>query len=80
MKSEIAAHTASSQQEKRLFATRRYNIETAIGKNDHLFSRATITYEPLVPGERVSTKTYNFVLDRKPKKVALSPTRKFWSR
>jgi len=72
LKSELAAHTASSQQEKRLFATRRYNIETAIGKNDHLFSRATITYEPLVPGERVSTKTYNFVLDRKPKKVALN--------
>src|SRR5437867_257650 len=27
---------------KRLFATRRYNIETVIGKNNHLFSRATI--------------------------------------
>jgi hypothetical protein len=53
LKSELVAHTASSQQEKRLFATRRYNIETVIGKNDHLFSRATITYEPLVPGERV---------------------------
>ncbi len=53
LKSELLAHTASSQQEKRLFATRRYNIETVIGKNDHLFSRATIAYEPLVPGERV---------------------------
>ena len=53
LKSELVAHTASSQQEKRLFATRRYNIETVIGKNDHLFSRAMITYEPLVPGERV---------------------------
>src|SRR5260370_39626667 len=53
LKSELQAHTASSQQEKRWFATRRYNIETVIGKNDHLFSRATITYEPLVPGERV---------------------------
>src|SRR5712664_618054 len=53
LKSELLAHTASSQQEKRLFATRRYNIETVIGKNDHLFSRATITFEPLVAGERV---------------------------
>jgi hypothetical protein len=53
LKSEFVARTASSQEERRLFATRRYNIETVIGKNDHLFSRATITYEPLVPGERV---------------------------
>ncbi len=53
LKSELQAHTASSQQERRLFATRRYNIETVIGKNDHLFSRATITFEPLVRGERV---------------------------
>src|SRR6266481_4330411 len=53
LKSELLAHTASAQQDKRLFATRRYNIETVIGKNDHLFSRATITFEPLVPGERV---------------------------
>ena len=53
LKSELQEYTASSQQERRLFATRRYNIETVIGKNDHLFSRATITFEPLVPGERV---------------------------
>jgi hypothetical protein len=53
LKTELSAHTASSQQERRLFATRRYNIETVIGKNGHLFSRATITFEPLVPGERV---------------------------
>ena len=53
LKSELVAHTASSQEDKRLFATRRYNIETVIGKNNHLASRATITYEPLVPGERV---------------------------
>ena len=30
-----------------------YNIETVIGKNDHLTSRATIKFEPLVAGERV---------------------------
>ena len=51
--SEWKANTASSQQEKRLFATRRYNIETVIGKNSHFFSRATITFEPLLEGERV---------------------------
>jgi hypothetical protein len=53
LRSEFLAHTASSMQDKRLFATRRYNIETVIGKNDHLSSRATITFEPLVAGERV---------------------------
>jgi Peptidase family M1 domain/Carboxypeptidase regulatory-like domain len=53
LKSELTAHTASSEEERRLFATRRYNIETVIGKNDHLASRATITFEPLVAGERV---------------------------
>jgi hypothetical protein len=51
--SERRAHTANSREDKRLFATKRYNIETVIAKNDHLHSRATITFEPLVPGERV---------------------------
>lgn len=53
LKSELLAQTSSSRQERRLFATRRYTIETVIGKNDHLLSRATIAFEPLVPGERV---------------------------
>ena len=53
LRTELQAHTANSNQDKRLFATRRYNIETVIAKNEHLFSRATITFEPLVPGERV---------------------------
>jgi hypothetical protein len=53
LKSELQAHTSASRHDRRLFATRRYNIETVIAKNEHLFSRATITYEPLVPGERV---------------------------
>ncbi len=51
--SEWKAHTASSSEDKRLFATHHYNIETVIAKNNHLFSRAIITFEPLVPGERV---------------------------
>jgi hypothetical protein len=53
LSSEFAAHTASSQQDRRLFATHNYKIETVISKNRHLFSTATISYESLVPGERV---------------------------
>jgi hypothetical protein len=51
--SERKAHTANSREDKRLFAAKRYNIETVIAKNDHLHSRTTITFEPLVPDERV---------------------------
>jgi hypothetical protein len=51
--SELKAQKASSLEDRRLFATKRYNIETVIAKNDHLFSRATITFEPLIAGERV---------------------------
>jgi Peptidase family M1 domain/Carboxypeptidase regulatory-like domain len=50
---EYKARTASGLEDKRLFATKRYVIETVIGKNEHLHSVATITFEPLVPGERV---------------------------
>ncbi|HVO57019.1 MAG TPA: M1 family aminopeptidase [Dongiaceae bacterium] len=50
---ELKGHTASSEEERRIFATRRYNVETVIGKNNHFFSRATITFEPLLAGERV---------------------------
>ena len=50
---ELKARTANSREDRRLFATHRYNIETDIGKNEHLYSRATLTFEPLVPGERV---------------------------
>jgi Peptidase family M1 domain/Carboxypeptidase regulatory-like domain len=50
---ELKAHTASSQEDRRLFATKRYSIETVIGKNNHLASRTTITFEPLIAGERV---------------------------
>ena len=50
---ELKAQTADSREDRRLFATRRYNIETVIAKNNHLYSRATITFAPLVSGERV---------------------------
>lgn len=53
LKSEYLNHSASSDEDRRLFATRRYRIETVISNNDHLFSTATITFEPLLGGERV---------------------------
>jgi len=53
LKSEYSHHTASSGEDRRLFATHRYKIETVIARNKHLFSTATISFEPLVAGERV---------------------------
>lgn len=53
LKAEYLKHTASSSEDRRLFATRRYKIETVIAKNKHLFSTANITFEPLIEGERV---------------------------
>ena len=53
LKAEYEKHTASSLEDRRLFATVGYKIETAIGKNAHLFSTAAITLKPLIPGERV---------------------------
>jgi Peptidase family M1 domain/Carboxypeptidase regulatory-like domain len=52
-KAEYLNGTASSSEDRRLFATHRYKIETVIGKNEHLYSTATIWFEPLVAGERV---------------------------
>src|SRR5215469_2879997 len=51
--SELKAHTANSREERRLFATRHYVIDNTITKNNHFASRATLTFEPLVEGERV---------------------------
>lgn len=53
LESEFEKKTASSQQDRRLFATRSYKIETVISNNSHLFSTATITFQPLIAGERV---------------------------
>ena len=53
LENEYARGTASSLEDRRLFATRKYKIETVIAKNGHLFSTATITFAPLVAGERV---------------------------
>jgi hypothetical protein len=51
--SEYSKRTASSGEDRRMFATHRYKIETVIAKNRHLFSTATVSFEPLVAGERV---------------------------
>ncbi|MGA2850285.1 MAG: M1 family aminopeptidase [Terracidiphilus sp.] len=53
LKVEYQNRTASSQEDRRIFATRSYKIETVISKNTHLFSTATITFQPLIEGERV---------------------------
>ena len=53
LKSEYAARTANSLEDRRLFATTGYKIETVIGKNRHLFSTAKVTFKPLVAGERI---------------------------
>jgi hypothetical protein len=50
---ELRAGTANSREDRRVFATHRYKIETAIARNGHLFSLAKLTFEPLLPGERV---------------------------
>jgi Peptidase family M1 domain/Carboxypeptidase regulatory-like domain len=53
LQAEFVNHRVSSNEDRRLFATHSYKIETDISKNDHLFSTATISFEPLLPGERV---------------------------
>ena len=53
LQSEYQKQVASSREDRRLFATHNYKIETIIAKNRHLFSTATITYQPLIAGERV---------------------------
>jgi hypothetical protein len=52
-KEEYQHGVASSSEERRFFAAKRYRIETVIGKNRHLTSLATIDLEPLIDGERV---------------------------
>jgi len=51
--SEFANGSASSLQERRFVAARKFKVETVIGNNDHLTSIATVTFEPLLEGERV---------------------------
>jgi hypothetical protein len=53
LRSEHSRHSASSAEDRRLFATHRYKIETVIAKNGHLFCSATVSFESLIAGERV---------------------------
>lgn len=50
---EYQRGTASSTEDKRVVAARKYQIDTLIGGNLHLASSASITLEPLIGGERV---------------------------
>ncbi len=50
---EYANHRANYGEDRRLFATSAYKIETIISKNDHLFSTASLSFQPLLAGERV---------------------------
>jgi hypothetical protein len=50
---EYTKGTASSDEERRYLQARKFKIETVIGKNDHLASVATVTFAPLIAGERV---------------------------
>jgi len=50
---EYNKREASSEEERRYVAARKFKIETVIGNNDHLTSVATVTFSPLIPGERV---------------------------
>lgn len=52
-KEEYEQGTASSLEERRLFAAKGFKIATLIGSNHHLTSSATIELEALRPGERV---------------------------
>ncbi len=50
---EYHAGTANSLEERRFVAAKQFKIETVIGGNDHLTSIATVTFQPLLAGERV---------------------------
>ena len=41
---ELKAHSASSLEDKRIFATNKYTMEVVVAKNNHLFTRAAISY------------------------------------
>ncbi len=53
LKTEMLSHSAYSGEDRRLFSTSKYKIETVIAKNNHLFAVATVTFAALIPGERV---------------------------
>jgi Peptidase family M1 domain/Carboxypeptidase regulatory-like domain len=50
---EFQQGTSNSLEDKRTVAAQKFKIETVIGLNTHLASVATVTFEPLIDGERV---------------------------
>ena len=50
---EYQRATASSNEDKRLVAARKFQIDTLVGNNLHLASTASVTLEPRIDGERV---------------------------
>jgi len=50
---EYKERIADSEEDRRYVAARKFKVETVVGKNDHLTSIATITFTPLLAGERV---------------------------
>ena len=50
---EIAKHTASPHEERRVISPRNYRIETAIGRNDHLTAVADLRFRAVSNGDRV---------------------------
>jgi hypothetical protein len=51
--SEYLNRTASSLEEKRYVAARKFKIETVIANNDHLAGLASVTFESLLAGDRL---------------------------
>jgi hypothetical protein len=50
---EFQKGTANSLENKRTVAAQKFKIESDIGANTHLSAQATVTFEPLIDGERV---------------------------
>jgi aminopeptidase N len=50
---EIARHTASPHEEKRVVSPQKYRIETSIARNDHLTATADFRFRAVSTGDRV---------------------------
>ncbi len=53
IQNEFQTGSANSLEDRRFVSAHKFTIQTSIGNNDHLTSTATITFEPLIAGERV---------------------------
>src|SRR5262249_5409992 len=50
---EIAKHTASPHEDKRVISAQKYRIETAIGRNDHVTATTDFRFRAVSSGDRV---------------------------